>query len=411
MVRMAADSGQRLAPIAGRERLAFVGTLWDRGKDGWDVRGEFERLRAALAPVAAFLTPKFTVATDDQAFGAHLGTTAAIFHYAGHCDFVPSGRAFLIRELDSASTLAKIPKLYIDDLAGKLAGSPVRLCVMSACNSGYWPAVEPLLKAGIPALIGINGLVASQSTIEFCVKLYESLAVGLSLDEAIGRARVHVMQWGREAGLFDWGLYMTYMPSADAMLFPRAETAAVVKTQTRFRREHTKSVGASLATARKLDGSNFGEIMSELTKRRVLILGRFTARRLKVLKAIQAELAGHPNGYIPELFTFRKPEDRDLIESIMGFAALSRFIIADLSEPKSVQAELEAIVPHFQSVPVVPVINESGREYATFASLCRRANVVQPTIRYRTVEDLRAKLDRTAIPQAEAKLEAVRPPS
>jgi hypothetical protein len=95
----------------------------------------------------------------------------------------------------------------------------------------------------------------------------------------------------------------------------------------------------------------------------------------------------------------------------MGFAALSRFIIADLSEPKSVQAELEAIVPHFQSVPVVPVINESGREYATFASLCRRANVVQPTIRYRTVEDLRAKLDRTAIPQAEAKLEAVRPPS
>jgi hypothetical protein len=78
--------------------------------------------------------------------------------------------------------------------------------------------------------------------------------------------------------------------------------------------------------------------MSELTQRRVLILGRFSDRRLKVLKAIQAEIARHPNNYEPELFTFHKPKNRDLVESIMGCAALSRFIIADLSEPKSVQS-------------------------------------------------------------------------
>src|SRR5581483_7995628 len=111
-----------------------------------------------------------------------------------------NGRPFIIRELDNSASLAAIPKIYLDELADKLRRSPVRLCVMSACNSGFWPAVEPLLNARIPALIGINGLVASASTIEFCVKLYESLAVGLSLDEAIGRARVHVMQWGSGKG-------------------------------------------------------------------------------------------------------------------------------------------------------------------------------------------------------------------
>jgi hypothetical protein len=409
MVRMSADSRLTLTPITGRQRLAFVGALWEKQEDGWGVRGEFERLRTALAPVSAYITPKFAVATDDRAFASHLGTSAAIFHYAGHCDFGSNGRPFVIRELDNSATLATIPKIYLDDLAEKLRQSPVRLCVMSACNSGLWPAVEPLLEAGIPALIGINGgRVALDSTIEFCVKLYESLAIGLSLDEAIGRARVHVMQWGIRRRLFDWGLYMTYMPSADAVLFPRAKTTAVVKRQTRVRREHAKAIDASLTGARTLDGVHFGEIMSELTERRVLILGRFSDRRLKVLKAIQAELARHPNNYEPELFTFDKPKNRDLVESIMGFAALSRFIIADLSEPKSVQSELEAIVPHFQSVPVVPLINKSGREYATFSSVSRRPNVVQPTVRYRNIDDLKVKLDRTVVPEAEARLRAVR---
>ena len=409
MVRMSADQRLTLDPIVGRQRLAFVGTLWEKGRDGWGVRNEFDRLRAALQPVSTYITPRYTTAASAEAFDAHLGKTAAIFHYAGHCDFSADGRAFLVRELTPAATLAAIPKVYIDEIAKKLAGSPVRLCVMSACNSGFWRAVEPLLRAGIPAVIGINGLVASDSTVEFCAKLYESLAVGLSLDEAIGRARVQVMQWGRQHGLFDWGLYMTYMPSSKAVLFPRAGTAALARRQTDVRRDHRRSVEASLDAARSLDGINFGEIMSDLIKRRVLILGRFTDRRLKVLKAIQEQLAAHPNGYIPELFTFRRPEARDLVESIIAMAALSRFIIADLSEPRSVQSELEAIVPHFQSVPVVPLLNRSGREYATFASIRRRPNVVQPTVRYQSIDDLKVKVNRTVIPQAEERLEQVRP--
>ena len=114
---------------------------------------------------------------------------------------------------------------------------------------------------------------------------------------------------------------------------------------------------------------------------------------------------------MPELFTFAKPESHDLVEAIIGFAALSRFVIADLSEPRSVQSELEAIAAHFQSVPIVPVINKSGREFATFESIKRRINVVKPTIRYRDIEDLLDKLDTEVVPRAEAKLAEVRPPA
>ncbi len=111
------------------------------------------------------------------------------------------------------------------------------------------------------------------------------------------------------------------------------------------------------------------------------------------------------------MFTFEKPKSRDLVEAIIGFAAFSRFVIADLSEPKSVQQELEAIAPHFQSVPIVPLISGKGREFATFESIKRRVNVVNPTIRYRDVDDLKKKLDTDVVPQAEIKLKEVRPPT
>lgn len=408
MVRHAGDARIRIEPIAGRQRLAFVGTLWEGKKDGWEVWKEFDLLRDALKPVATYIQPEFAIA-GSGGFDAKHAKHAAIFHYAGHVDFDAGGRAFLVKEMPTSRRLAAQDTVYVDTLASSLAQSGTRLAVMSACNSGYWAAVKPLLDAGIPAVIGANGGVASQSTIQFCAKLYESLAVGLTLDEAVGRARMHVMEWGRQLDLFDWGLFMVHMPSPEATLFPRATTPAVATRQKAIRDRHAVTIGSTLRLAREIDGMNFGEIMSELSKRRVLILGRFTGRRLKVLEAIKAYLEKHSNRYIPELFTFRKPDSRDLVEAIIGFASLSRFVIADLSEPKSIQSELEAIVPHFQSVPVVPVINQTGKEYATFSSVQRRENVVKPTVRYRDIDDLMKKLEEQVVPLAEKTLATVRP--
>jgi hypothetical protein len=200
---------------------------------------------------------------------------------------------------------------------------------------------------------------------------------------------------------------MIYMPSRESVLFPREAASAVATRQNSVRKDHASTAVKTLNLAKEIDGMNFGEIMSELSKRRVLILGRFSGRRLKILEAIKVHLKAHPNRYIPELFTYRKPESRDLVEAIIGFAALSRFIVADLSEPKSVQSELEAIVPHFQSVPVVALINRTGKEYATFSSIRRRENVVKPTVRYRDPDDLMEKIRQQVVPLAEKMLSEI----
>jgi len=410
LVREAAKPAISIDRAAGKQRLAFVGTLWEGRVDGWEVRREFDLLCKALGPISAFLATSYWTADHIERAAANARSDIAIFHYAGHVDFDGHARPFLVREMPQTKKLEAKDQAYIEDLAPALRRSGVRLVVLSACNSGFLPSVKPLLEARIPAVIGVNGGVESQSTIEFCAKVYDSLAVGLSLDEAVSRARLHLMEWRGSQGPFDWGLYMVYLPSPEAVLFPRAPTAMVAAHQTRVEKDRARTIEQTQRIARDLDGRNFADIVSELSRRRVLILGRFTRRRLAVLEAMKKRLAELPRSYIPELFTFSKPVSRDLVESILAFAGLSRFIIADLTDPKSVPSELQAIVPQFPSVPVVPIIDIRDREYATFSSIKRRENVIKPTLRYRSTEDLLDRLTREAIPRAERKLAAIRPP-
>ena len=407
IVRQSVNDRLSSEPVKGAQELAFVGTLWDGGRDLWEVKKEFELLRNALKPVSDFITPDFTITstalTNDSQF-----SNASIFHYAGHCDFDFLGSSFIIHEMPGSGQIQSAKKTYLREIAEKVgSASQIRLIVLSACNSGFWPVIRPLLETDTSAIIGINGIVSNQSTIEFCGKLYESLAIGLSLDEAVNHARLHLLKFNESNNMFDWGLFMVYMPSSQAVIFPRSQSAKTKSVQKHTRKKHEVVVSNAVNLVKDLDGLNFGEIMSECSKRRVLILGRFTDMRLKILEEIEACLIKHKNRYIPQLFTFQKPEGRGLTESIIGFAAFSKFIIVDLSEPKSVPAELQAIVPNFLSVPVVPIIVSGETEFANFDDIKRRENVIKPTIQYNNLKDLLEKLDKIVIPKAEAKLSAL----
>lgn len=202
LVRLAANPRIEVKPIRGAAPLRFVGALWNGGVDGWEVRTEFARLCQALRPVSEFVLPSFETATElELADGVPRET--AIFHYGGHCAIDENGRGFLVREAPSSGEVSQARKIYVDELADTLTKTRTRVVVLSACNSGFWPIAQPLINAGIPVVIGVNGSVASTSTIEFCARFYESLALGLSLDEAVDRARLAVIAWNVDQDLFD----------------------------------------------------------------------------------------------------------------------------------------------------------------------------------------------------------------
>ena len=101
-----------------------------------------------------------------------------------------------------------------------------------------------------------------------------------------------------------------------------------------------------------LNHKKLREILSAVTERGVLILGRFGGGGLEVLQAIAARL--REDKYLPIIFDFERQRDRNYTETVKTLAGLARFVIADLSGP-SVPQELYATVPHFK-IPFVPII-------------------------------------------------------
>jgi hypothetical protein len=295
-----------------------------------------------------------------------------------------------------------------DVLATRLARARTRLAVFNACNSGLWPFVRPLMRAGIPAVVGVQGLISNIAALNFAEKFYQSLAVGLSLDEALTYARLYLMQPGRSYHPCDWGRFMAYMPADSAVLFPRPQLAGMRQHQNVVRAERKQVLDAMPAITRQLDGEDVSRMLSEVASRSVLILGRFTETRKPVLDLIRRMLSTAPHHYVPILFDFDRPKDRTMIESVLRFAAVSRFVIADLSDPKWVMAELQQVVPAFRSLPVVPIIETAQKEDEVIAHFEGYASV-HNVVRYRDQKHLRAILAAEILRPAEGMYEALKP--
>lgn len=149
-----------------------------------------------------------------------------------------------------------------------------------------------------------------------------------------------------------------------------------------------------------LNNEKIKRVVDTVGKRAVLILGRFSAQRKAVLDALKAELRRRE--YLPMLFDFEKPRARDLTEMVTILARMSRFIVADITDPKSIPQELAQIVPDLPSVPVAPIILASEQPYAMFEHF-RRYGWVLPLVRYKDLDDLRNKLPKSVIEKAEKK--------
>ncbi len=125
-----------------------------------------------------------------------------------------------------------------------------------------------------------------------------------------------------------------------------------------------------------LNNSKIRNVINTITSKAVLILGRFTPERKATLDTLRNALRSHD--YLPILFDFEKPSNRDFTETVSTLAHLARFVIADLTDPRSIPHELMAIIPRLLSVPVRPLLLGSQSEWAIFSDLTRFPQVIPP---------------------------------
>ena len=141
-------------------------------------------------------------------------------------------------------------------------------------------------------------------------------------------------------------------------------------------------------------------VIDTITSKVVLILGRFTEERKTVLDAMREALRHYD--LVPIIFDFEPPKSRDLTETISTLAHLARFIIADITDPRSIPQELTAIIPELPSVPVQSLILASQQEYAMYPHW-KRYPWVLPIFRYDDSGHLLASLADKVIGPAETK--------
>ncbi len=146
-----------------------------------------------------------------------------------------------------------------------------------------------------------------------------------------------------------------------------------------------------------LNHKKLRNVLNAVTKKGVLILGRFGGGGLEVLQAVADKLRGM--SYLPIIFDFKRPQDHDYTETVKTLTGMVRFVIVDLSGP-SVPQELYATVPYF-AIPFVPIIEKGRNSYAMFVDLLKYDWVLRPLIEFTSVEELLARMPTEVIDPAE----------
>jgi uncharacterized protein YjbI with pentapeptide repeats len=140
-------------------------------------------------------------------------------------------------------------------------------------------------------------------------------------------------------------------------------------------------------------------VLNTITTKVVLILGRFSEERLAVLNAVRSRL--RELNLLPVLFDFERP-NQTTVETVEALAHLARFVIADLTDARSVLQELRGIVPHRPTLAVQTVILASQDEPGMFDFFLQFPWVLGP-FRYSDSQSLLQKLDSHVVSPAVAK--------
>ena len=150
-----------------------------------------------------------------------------------------------------------------------------------------------------------------------------------------------------------------------------------------------------------LHNEKIRDVIDTIGKKGVLLLGRFTEGRVAVLERLRDKL--RDLGFVPMVFNFDKPETKDFTETVRLLASLAKFVIVDITNPRSAPLELQAAVPDYM-VPFVPILQDGEKPFAMFVDLQNKYDwVLQPVIGYTSVDRLIEMLEEKVVRPAEAK--------
>lgn len=246
VVREAPQPGRERPRLQRKQRLLFFGTRCcsPDGEDQYETARERNALFDALKPAGSFLKTQAALSNETDCQSALMSAKIPIdiFHYSGHAD-VENGNGYLeARDMDP--TGRKNQRLYASSLGPLLHNARTTIAVFSACNSGNWAFVGPLLESGLPVVVAAQGNVYVDVAIMFCQQLYSALALGLSLDEAVTWARHHLLEPGvlDEELQWQWGIFKVHMQTPEAVLFPRPRVQKVAAQQNAARQARAQTI-------------------------------------------------------------------------------------------------------------------------------------------------------------------------
>jgi uncharacterized protein YjbI with pentapeptide repeats len=185
----------------------------------------------------------------------------------------------------------------------------------------------------------------------------------------------------RVYGISTWGIKLSDTTKQQDLLITRRDESPVT----------VDSIEIAQFVYLLLHNHKIRDVIDTIGKKGVLLLGRFTGGRIAVLERLREEL--RKRNFMPMVFNFDKPETKDFTETVRLLAALSRFVIVEITNPRSAPLELQATIPDYM-IPFVPILEQGEEPFAMFRDLWikHREWVLDP-IRYPSVDRLIEVLD------------------
>jgi hypothetical protein len=196
----------------------------------------------------------------------------------------------------------------------------------------------------------------------------------------------------RVYGASAWDLKLDRAKQQNLVITPASESAVVVD-----------DLEVAQFVYLLLHREKIRNVINTVTRRGVLLLGRFGDGGLDLLQAVAACLRRPENGgYLPLLFDFPRPESKTYTETIRTLVGLARFVIVDLSGP-SVPQEITATVDLYK-IPFVPILEEKRKDWSMFRDFLENERVLEP-VRFKDQDNLLEVLAKEVIAPAEKLIE------